>query len=110
MAEYSFPWNSVSGDRTYSADDFTRSFGSLFERNGVVVKADGAFGLIPAKNGQNVRVAAGAVWINGVCIVNDSNQQDLHVGRKHMLYPCGCGLAEMGVHPLHFPAILGFCA
>lgn len=65
MAEKSWPWLAVGGDRTVTAD---------MERQ---AQADAGFigvigGLTPTKNGTSVTVAAGSAIINGVMYVLDA--------------------------------------
>lgn len=65
MAQTSFPWTSVGGDRTVSAADAVALYSAL-QSNGVLS------GLTPTKDGSTVDVAAGVAMVNGVCYVNSA--------------------------------------
>ena len=72
MALTSRFYNSVNGDRRYSASDFAELFGSLV-RNGVFPVPTNSMQVI-AGNGLSLRIRAGRCWINGYIGINDSSE------------------------------------
>lgn len=72
MAQYSFPWNDVNGDRLYDAIDFKRFF-TAFLKTGVVMSNNDGLRVRSAQNGMNIQVGAGAGVINGGSYVSDSS-------------------------------------
>lgn len=65
MAQTSFPWTSVGGDRTVSSADAAALYSAL--RSNRVLS-----GLTPTKDGSTVDVAAGSAIINGIVYVNSA--------------------------------------
>lgn len=70
MAEYSFPFGSVSGDRKYKSQDFRRYF-AQFISNGVFYASANALKVSEA-GGMSVTLAAGGAWVDGAGYLNDS--------------------------------------
>ena len=70
MAEKSRFFNSIDGDRAYSATDWAEYFASFI--------GNGVFGspatnlLVSPGNGMSVSIAAGLAWINGYFYVNNA--------------------------------------
>jgi len=64
-------FNSVGGDRVYSASEFAEYF-AAFIGNGVFPEPLTSL-QIQADTGMNLKVKAGKAWINGFFIVNDSD-------------------------------------
>ena len=56
-------YNSVGGDRTYSAIDFSSIFDGII-RDGVFVNIGNKFAVTPASNGLGVIVGTGRAWLN----------------------------------------------
>lgn len=71
MAEYSGFFNSVGGDRSYTADFFAKLFGS-FIGNGVFPNPSTGLQVI-ANDNMTVTYKAGQGWINGYYYENDSD-------------------------------------
>lgn len=72
MAQYSFPWNDVNGDRLYDAIDFKRFF-TAFLKTGIVMSNNDGLRVRSAQNGMNIQVGAGAGVINGGSYVSDTS-------------------------------------
>lgn len=72
MAEKSFFFNSLNGDRKYQADDFVSYFKELVT-NGVFKDSNGLNLKVQAYSGMKVRVNKGAAIINGYRYLNDAN-------------------------------------
>jgi gas vesicle protein len=71
MAQKSSFFNSVNGDRKYSADDFA-NYISKFVGNGIFPKP--ATGLQVTQNtGMTIKIAAGVAWVNGRMFENTSD-------------------------------------
>ena len=70
MAEKSRFFNSVDGDRAYSASDWAEYFAS-FIGNGVFGSPSTNLQVTPG-SGMNVSVSAGLAWINGYFYVNNA--------------------------------------
>ena len=64
-------YNSVGGDRKYSADDFSKLFGSLL-KDGIFAEYGNRFEVVKA-DGLAVYVKSGRAWFNGTWILNDSD-------------------------------------
>lgn len=62
MAEKYFPFNSVKGDRTYSAADFVAFFGDVISSG---VSANGDNVPVTAAGGLSLAVGPGLAWIKG---------------------------------------------
>lgn len=71
MAETYFPFNSVSGDRTYGADSFAEFFGDIIASG---VSANGDNLPVTAADGLVISVGAGLGWINGHLYKNDTTK------------------------------------
>lgn len=72
MAERSFFFNSLNGDRQYQADDFVSYFKELVT-NGVFKDSSELNLKVQAYSGMKVRVNKGAAIINGYRYLNDAN-------------------------------------
>ena len=72
MAERSFFFNSLNGDRKYQADDFVSYFKELVT-NGVFKDDDSLNLKVQAYSGMKVRVNKGAAIINGYRYLNDAS-------------------------------------
>ncbi len=70
MAQKCFPFNSVSGDRVYKAEDFRQYF-AQFIGNGVFYSNAGAL-KVSEYSGMQLQVGAGAAWVAGAGYINDS--------------------------------------
>lgn len=70
MAQKCFPFNSVSGDRVYKAEDFRQYF-AQFIGNGVFYSNAGALKVLEY-SGMQLQVGAGAAWVAGAGYINDS--------------------------------------
>lgn len=72
MAEKSFFFNSINGDRKYQADDFVAYFKELVT-NGVFKDVDELNLKVQAYSGMKIRINKGAAIINGYRYLNDSS-------------------------------------
>ena len=79
-----FPFNSVNGDRTYNANDWTKYF-SQFIGNGVFPNPSSNLQVVTA-TGLKVTVKKGACFINGVCGFIDADTQ-LDISPGNGTYP-----------------------
>lgn len=64
MSEVSFPFNSVSGDRRYKAEDFRAYFAQIIG-NGVIYASSDALKVKEA-GAMQVKVSAGGAWVDGI--------------------------------------------
>lgn len=64
-------FNSVSGDRRYSAEQFSAIFDGIIS-NGVFASVGGRFAVAPAGVPNKMIVSTGRAWFNGVWINNDA--------------------------------------
>ncbi len=71
MAEKSFPFNSVQGDRKYMAEDFKSYFSQLIG-NGVIYSSADALKVKEA-GAMGVKVSAGGGWIDGTGYKNTAD-------------------------------------
>ena len=71
MAEKSFPYNSIGGDRKYLAEDF-REYFKMFIRNGVFYRNANVL-KVKENDGMKVALSAGKAWIEGAGYINDSD-------------------------------------
>lgn len=72
MAEKSFCFNSVNGDRKYKAEDFRDYFAS-FIGNGVFPNPSNNLQVMGENSDMTVTLKAGKGWINGAFYVNDTD-------------------------------------
>lgn len=71
MAEIYFPFNSVSGDREYSAESFAGYFGDIISSG---VSANGDNLPITSAGGLTISVGTGLAWINGHLYENNTTK------------------------------------
>jgi hypothetical protein len=70
MAQKSFPFNSISGDRKYKAEDFRQYF-AQFIGNGVVYASADAL-KVKEHDGMQLKVCTGGAWIDGTGYLNNT--------------------------------------
>ncbi len=68
MAELSFPFNSIGGDRRYKAEEFRKYFAMLI-CNGIFYKSAGVLKVVQGE-GMTVQLGAGAAWADGCGYIN----------------------------------------
>lgn len=68
MAELSFPFNSIGGDRRYKAEEFRQYFALLF-CNGIFYKNANALKVVQGE-GMTVQLNTGAAWADGCGYIN----------------------------------------
>lgn len=71
MSEKSFPYNSISGDRKYKAEDF-REYFKQFIGNGVFYASSVALKVVQNEN-MKVTLKSGAAWVNGIGYISDTD-------------------------------------
>lgn len=73
MAERSFPFNSIAGDRRYKAERF-REYFALFIGDGIFYKNANAL-KVKQDEGMTVILNAGAAWVAGGGYINDGEKR-----------------------------------
>lgn len=68
MAELSFPFNSIGGDRRYKAEEFRQYF-ALLICNGIFYKSADALKVVQGE-GMTVQLNTGAAWADGCGYIN----------------------------------------
>lgn len=71
MAEKCFPFNSVSGDRKYKAEDFRAYFAQLIGNGVIMSRADAL--KVREGGGMNVTLSIGGAWLEGAGYINTSD-------------------------------------